>query len=95
MGCYRQRLELTGGLRYFTEDLEGVRNDRARDGGGPTDGPIPDDAQSNEQVTGKLNLAYQANEDLLLYATVAQGFRSGWFERAKLNLRSHSTVFWT
>jgi iron complex outermembrane recepter protein len=71
------RLELSAGLRYFEEEMEGVQETTHGFGGGPTAGPIADDPQSNDKVTGKLNLAYRFNEDLLFYATVAQGFRSG------------------
>lgn len=80
------RLELSAGVRYFEEEMDGVQETTHAFGGGPTDPPIQDETQSNEKVTGKLNLAYRFSEDLLFYATVAQGFRSG-------GLNSRNSIF--
>ena|SRR3990167_419225 len=80
------RLELTGGLRYFDETLNGVQELTHGFGGGPTPGPIQDETQSHNKLSIKGNVAYAFNESLLAYATVAQGFRSG-------GLNARNTVF--
>jgi len=71
---------LVGGLRYFTEQLQGVQESTHPFGGfpaGPIQGPIADPDQSFNKITYKLNASYKINEALLLYATTSTGFRSG------------------
>jgi len=75
-----QQLKLTGGLRYFRETLDGVQLVTHPFGGfppGETATPIINPKQRNDKVTFKLNGSYTFNDDLLLYATISQGFRSG------------------
>ncbi|WP_165793475.1 TonB-dependent receptor [Hyphococcus luteus] len=60
-------LELTLALRYDNQDVEQI-NDLA--GGAVTDA-------SFDAVQPKVSLAYKPTPDLLLYATYAEGFRSG------------------
>jgi iron complex outermembrane receptor protein len=71
---------LVGGIRYFTEDLEGVQEQTHPFGGfppGPVQGPIADKSQSFDKVTYKFNASYKFSDDLLVYATASEGFRSG------------------
>ncbi|MGB6306382.1 MAG: TonB-dependent receptor [Steroidobacteraceae bacterium] len=70
----------TGGIRYFTESLEGVQTQTHPFGGfpgSPTLVPLPDPNQTFNKVTWKGNLSYKFSEDLLGYGTVSTGFRSG------------------
>ena len=75
------KFKLTGGLRYFTEQLEGVQQTTHPFGGFPagvtSDAPNADVSQSYSKVTSKFNASYEFNSEVLAYATAAQGFRSG------------------
>ena len=69
-----------GGVRYYTESLEGVQVQTHPFGGfpgSPTLVPLPDPNQTFNKVTWKGNLSYKFNENLLAYGTVSTGFRSG------------------
>jgi iron complex outermembrane receptor protein len=70
-----------GGLRYFTESLEGVQTQTHPFGGfPPTDQnlvPVPDPDETFNKFTWKGNISYKFNESLLAYGTVSTGFRSG------------------
>lgn len=69
-----------GGLRYYTESLEGVQVQTHPFGGfppGPTLVPLPDPNETFNKVTWKGNLSYKFSETLLGYGTVSTGFRSG------------------
>jgi outer membrane receptor protein involved in Fe transport len=69
-----------GGIRYFTESLQGVQVQTHPFGGfppGPTLVPLPDPNETFNKVTWKGNLSYKVNEGLLAYGTVSTGFRSG------------------
>ncbi|MGI9293315.1 MAG: TonB-dependent receptor [Pseudomonadales bacterium] len=62
-------LELTFALRYDEEDREGVD---------PRD-PASQAEDTFDELQPKGSLAYQISENLLAYATLARGFRSGGF----------------
>jgi len=69
-----------GGIRYFTESLQGVQVQTHPFGGfppGPTLVPLPDPNETFNKVTWKGNLSYKFSESLLAYGTVSTGFRSG------------------
>jgi len=69
-----------GGIRYYTESLQGVQVQTHPFGGfppGPTLVPLPDPNETFNKVTWKGNLSYKVNEALLAYGTVSTGFRSG------------------
>jgi iron complex outermembrane recepter protein len=69
-----------GGIRYFTENLQGVQVQTHPFGGfppGPTLVPLPDPNETFNKVTWKANLSYKFNEGLLAYGTASTGFRSG------------------
>lgn len=70
------KFSVTGGLRYSSE-TKSINIDTLF-GGFPLvmDGI---DEQTFEALTPKIGVEYQASEDVLLYASAAQGFRSGGF----------------
>jgi iron complex outermembrane receptor protein len=73
-------LTAVGGIRYFTESLQGVQIQTHPFGGfpsSPTLVPLPDPDQKFNKVTWKGNLSYKFSESLLAYGTVSTGFRSG------------------
>jgi iron complex outermembrane recepter protein len=74
------RLTFVGGLRYFTERLEGVQVSTHPFGGFPAGaavGPVYDPTQMFNKVTYKANGSYKLNAALLMYVTVSSGFRGG------------------
>ncbi|WP_375203939.1 TonB-dependent receptor [Hyphococcus sp.] len=77
-GTYRlrDRFAVTGGLRY-TSETKKIDIDTTF-GGFPlvTDGI---DQKTFDALTAKGSLEFQATEDLLLYASISQGFRSGGY----------------
>jgi iron complex outermembrane recepter protein len=69
-----------GGIRYFTETLNGVQTQTHPFGGfpgAPNLVPIVDPQATFNKVTWKGNLSYKFTEELLGYGTVSTGFRSG------------------
>jgi iron complex outermembrane receptor protein len=74
-------LTAVGGVRYFTETLNGVQVQTHPFGGfppgTPTNVPIYDPEQTFNKVTWKGNLSYKFSEQMLAYGTVSTGFRSG------------------
>ena len=75
------KLTVVGGVRYFTEDLEGNQEQTHPFGGFPPGQPvgvlIPDPSQSYNKITTKGNISYEFADWLLAYATASQGFRGG------------------
>jgi iron complex outermembrane receptor protein len=71
------QLKLTAGLRYFKETLDGVQQTTHPFAAGPVLPPTSDFSQSASKATSKFNASYEFNDDLLVYATAAQGFRAG------------------
>lgn len=76
-----EKLKLMGGLRYFSETLNGVQQNTHLVGGFPegveSEAPVVNEEQTNNKLTFKLNASYAFDESLLVYATASQGFRSG------------------
>lgn len=72
------KLELTAGLRYF-EDDQSLAGDSETVIGGVPQGvvPTPPTGSTHDAVSPRFNISYAVNDDLLLYANVAKGFRSG------------------
>jgi iron complex outermembrane recepter protein len=69
-----------GGVRYFTETLNGVQVQTHPFGGFPGSPnlvPLNDPQERFNKVTWKANLSYKFNEALLAYGTVSTGFRGG------------------
>jgi outer membrane receptor protein involved in Fe transport len=74
-------LTAVGGVRYFTETLNGVQVQTHPFGGFPPNTPtlVPlfDPQETFNKVTWKGNLSYKISEQLLAYATASSGFRGG------------------
>lgn len=66
------RFELSGGLRYFKDDLTSI--ERSNFFATPLSPPRED---SFDRVTGRVILKYSLSDDRMLYGSVATGFRSG------------------
>jgi iron complex outermembrane recepter protein len=75
------QLTFLAGVRYFTESLSGVQAQLHPFGGFPAGSssvaPTPDVPQSYSRVTPKFNASYKFNDQVLMYATAAEGFRGG------------------
>lgn len=75
------KLKLIGGLRYFTETLNGFQQEThpfgGFSGGQQSLAPVVDQQQTNRKITVKANASYAFNEQVLVYATASSGFRSG------------------
>jgi iron complex outermembrane receptor protein len=68
------------GVRYFTETLNGVQTQTHPFGGfpgAPNLVPIVDPQETFNKVTWKINSSYKFSEEVLGYATISTGFRSG------------------
>ena len=96
------RLTLTGGLRYTYEDKEGDYSTRVF-GGPPTTSTALINARlgvlrpqtyaardRDGSLSGRANLAWQAGEDVLLYASFARGFKSGGINMSGLPLDANN-----
>jgi iron complex outermembrane recepter protein len=75
------RLTAVGGVRYFSESLEGFQVQTHPFGGfppgSPTEVPLFDPHETFNKATWKGNLSYRLSDAVLAYTTVATGFRSG------------------
>lgn len=73
------KLTATLGARWFQFDVEEQSSllIACCSGNTPGSGAAAPTSSSDEDVNYKLNLSYEANDDVLLYAQAAQGFRSG------------------
>jgi iron complex outermembrane recepter protein len=74
------KFSLVGGVRYFTETLNGVQVQTHPFGGfvgGGNVAPVVDPQQTFSKATFKFNASYDFDPGLLLYATASSGFRGG------------------
>lgn len=67
-----ERFELTGGLRYFSDDLTSI--EKSNFFATPL---TPPREATFDRVTGRVILKYTLNDDSMLYGSVSTGFRSG------------------
>lgn len=70
-------LTLTAGLRWFDMSIEEQAFAVFDFAGNPAAGPGPQLNFSEDDLIGKLNLSYNVNNDVMLFAQWAQGFRAG------------------
>jgi outer membrane receptor protein involved in Fe transport len=68
------RLELTGGLRYFEDRVQQVQNISLT--GNPAD--VGSDRNTFHAVTPRALLTFHANQNVMLYTSYSEGFRSGF-----------------
>ncbi|MCP5213693.1 MAG: TonB-dependent receptor [Pseudomonadales bacterium] len=88
-------LSLTGGLRYSTEEKEiGVGAD-VTSGIGLLllDFPYTNAEEDWDSIDGRLALNWQAAEDIMLYASITTGFKSGGFTGSATTLAVATTPF--
>jgi iron complex outermembrane receptor protein len=100
------RWSLTGGLRYTYDHKDG-RFNQVASGGVPLTGPLAAYAAyraalgtsdafavtSNKgDLSGQVNLAFQATDDLLTYVNYARGYKSGALNLAQLPAGASSVV---
>lgn len=73
-----EQLKLTGGLRWYSYDnhLDMIVNGFGEPSGSNAE-IYQHVIQSNAGINPKVNLSYEASNDLLYYATAARGFRPG------------------
>lgn len=71
------RLQVTGGIRWFDYQIDEVANSIQGVTGGPGSGIGPQLSFSEDGIIGKANVSYDINDDVLVYAQFSQGFRSG------------------
>ncbi len=90
------RLQLTVGARYTHErkQLAVQRTYRPQDGSPLIDFvPLTDTAISFDNFSPRLVVEYQATEDVLGYASVTRGFKSGGFNNFPANAIAAATAF--
>ncbi|HVO47494.1 MAG TPA: TonB-dependent receptor [Steroidobacteraceae bacterium] len=73
---FTPHLSVTGGLRWFRSEEHANSQNTYPFFGGPPEAPRFSH-QSEDKVTPKLSVNYKFNDDLLLYALAAEGFRQG------------------
>ena len=74
------RLHLTGGLRYDTYE-KSMLSDETPPITSPPEGPTT--THDYDYTTYKLNLSYDINDDSMVYAQVASGFKSGYISSSR------------
>ena len=72
------RLQLTVGLRYSSEEKSANYVDDRTSTGAPAPGTV-NDSDSWNAFTPKIGLDYSIGDDSMLYGTITQGFKSGGF----------------
>lgn len=78
-------LKVTGGARYFHSNLGAVQQTTHNFGGSGGAVFLPETNQDSDQrTTYKANISWKPIEDVLVYATAAQGFRTGGLNQANL-----------
>ena len=87
--AFTDTLKATGGIRYFHSKLTSVQETTHPFGGfGPNPEGVLGNRSSDDGLTYKANLSWQASEDALIYATAAKGFRTGGLNQANLPFAS-------
>ncbi|MFN3387903.1 MAG: TonB-dependent receptor [Allosphingosinicella sp.] len=78
-GLFNDTLRPLVGLRYFEDDREFFSQNRPP---GPVLPPPFVTGAKFDALSPRFNLSWEPNKDILLYANVAKGFRSGTFNNA-------------
>ena len=82
-------IKATVGARYFHSSLNSVQETTHPFGGfGPNPPGILRNAAKDKKTTFKGNISWKPNEQVLLYVTAAQGFRTGGLNQADLPFSS-------
>jgi iron complex outermembrane receptor protein len=74
------KFQLVGGVRYFTETLDGSQEQTHPFGGFPAGQNLvvlDDKTENFNAVTFKANASYKFNPQVLVYVTASEGFRGG------------------
>jgi iron complex outermembrane receptor protein len=87
--AFTPTLKATVGARYFHSSLNAVQETTHPFGGfGPNPPGVLTNSASDKKMTYKGNLSWKPNNDVLVYATAAQGFRTGGLNQADLPFSS-------
>lgn len=87
--AFTPTIKATVGARYFHSSLSAVQETTHPFGGfGPNPPGILHNQASDHKVTYKGNLSWKPNQQVLLYVTAAQGFRTGGLNQADLPFSS-------
>lgn len=87
--AFTPELKATVGARYFHNKLDSSQETTHPFGGfGPNPPGVLKNSATDHKTTFKGNLSWKPNEDVLVYATAAQGFRTGGLNQADLPFAS-------
>lgn len=87
--AFTPELKATVGARYFHNRLSSTQETTHPFGGfGPNPPGVLQNSANDHKATFKGNLSWKPNEDVLVYATAAQGFRTGGLNQADLPFAS-------
>lgn len=87
--AFTPELKATVGARYFHNKLTSAQETTHPFGGfGPNPPGVLRNSANDHKTTFKGNLSWKPNEDVLVYATAAQGFRTGGLNQADLPFAS-------
>ena len=76
------QFEVTGGLRYFEDDVTQIEN--VPQSGNPSDPLIPPDSRTFDATSPRVVLTWHPDEELTVYASYSEGFRSGFNQNANV-----------
>jgi len=87
--AFTPELKATVGARYFHNKLNSTQETTHPFGGfGPNPPGVLQNSANDHKTTFKGNLSWKPNESVLVYATAAQGFRTGGLNQADLPFAS-------
>jgi iron complex outermembrane recepter protein len=76
------RLELTGGLRYFEDDVIQIENQPSS--GNPADPVLPPDGSTFDATSPRIVLTWHPSDAATVYGSYSEGFRSGFNQNANV-----------
>ena len=77
LALFDGKLELTGGLRYFEEEIEATELSSSTAVGGIPPGGLLTSGDKFDSVTPRAVVSWHPNGDSTIYASYGEGFRSG------------------